>query len=313
MTGPASPTARPRGQLWRPIVATVLLVLVVLLAPLSVVARWTHTHVSDTDGYLATVAPLAKNPAVTAAITDSVTDAITQRVDAPILTQVLRTQVQRFVDSDAFASLWKTANRTAHRQLVGVFTGEGTQQVTVENGKVSLSLAGVTETIKQSLLDRGITAASLIPAIDVSFTIFDSDHIVAVQRGFRVLDATSGPLPFATAALLAAAIVIARRRLRVALIGALCVSAGMGLLAIALAIVRQRYLEALPADVPAAAARAVFDALAAPMWSVLWGWLIAGLVAAAVAAIGWTVWTLTPHHRQAAAPAGAATSPQEKS
>ena len=49
-----------RGWL-RPTAAVVLLVLVVLLAPLSLVARWFHTHIADTGGYVATVAPLSRN------------------------------------------------------------------------------------------------------------------------------------------------------------------------------------------------------------------------------------------------------------
>ncbi|GAA4178890.1 hypothetical protein [Gryllotalpicola koreensis] len=287
---------------WRPAVAVVLLALVVMLAPLSVVARWTHTHVSDTDGYLALVTPLAENAAVQSAITEQATTAITARVDLPGLGALVRSQLQRFVQSDAFPDVWKAANREAHRQFVGVVTGEGTREVTVEDGTVSLSLAGLGEAVRQSLDERGVPGASLIPIIDVSFTIFESEHIVTLQRGFRLLDRTWGLLPFITALLLAAAIAIARSRLRTATIAALCVALGMGLLAIALAVVRARYLAELPQTVSAPAAAAVFDALAAPMRTTLWGWLIAAFGSAVVLAalgIGWTRIVHRPARRTA--------------
>ncbi|AYG02324.1 hypothetical protein [Gryllotalpicola protaetiae] len=297
---------------WRSILVTLLLVLVGLAAPLSVVARWTHTHVSDTDGYLAVVTPLAKDPAIRTAVTDGVTTAVTDRVDLPGLETLVRSQTRRFVDSDAFTSVWTAANREAHRQFVGVVTGDGTGEVTVDDGTVSLNLAGVTESIKQALIDRNVPGASLIPVIDASFTIFESDHIVTLQRWFRLLDGANGPLPFLAAALIAAAVAFARARLRIATIAALCVALGMGLLAIALAVVRARYLDELPQAVSAPAAAAVFDALAAPMWSMLWGWFIAALGSAVVLAALWLGWHRFSRPRPIATSTEAAPPNQEK-
>lgn len=300
-----------RGQ-WRSAVAAALLVLVVLAAPLSVVARWVVANVSDTDGYLAAVSPLATNPAITTAITDSVTTAVTDRVDLPGLDTLVRDQTRRLVESDAFSSVWVAANREAHRQFLGVLTGSGTGEVTVEDGTVSVSLAGVTESIKQALTDRGVPGASLLPVVDASFTIFESEHIVTLQRWFRVLDRSAGPLPFLTAALIAASVIVARARLRTATIAAACVALGMGLLAIALAIVRARYLGALPPSVSLPAATAVFDALAAPMRSALWGWFIAALGSAIVLAALWLGWARVSRHRTRAVSPETAPTEQEK-
>src|SRR6478736_101696 len=74
----ALPVAQPvstsgRTGWWRPVVASVLIVLMAVLAPLSVVARWAHDTVSDTDRYVETVAPLASDPAVQDAIIDRIT------------------------------------------------------------------------------------------------------------------------------------------------------------------------------------------------------------------------------------------------
>ena len=64
-----------------PPVAVLLVVLGRLLAPLALVAVWTNSEVSDTDTYVATVAPLAKEPAVQDAVAQRVTTEIFTRLD----------------------------------------------------------------------------------------------------------------------------------------------------------------------------------------------------------------------------------------
>src|SRR5262245_53871483 len=77
---PAAAAQRRSGR-WRAPVATVLIVLGALLAPLAVVARWAHSEVADTDRYVATITPLATDPAVQEAITNRITNEIFVRVD----------------------------------------------------------------------------------------------------------------------------------------------------------------------------------------------------------------------------------------
>ena len=60
-------------QGWRTIVATLLIVVACLLAPLGVVAVWARNQVTNTDRYVATVTPLAKDPAIQQAVTDRIT------------------------------------------------------------------------------------------------------------------------------------------------------------------------------------------------------------------------------------------------
>src|SRR5262245_776523 len=66
----AGPASRQR---WRAIVATLLIVIGCVLAPLSVAAVWTRNQVTNTDRYVATVTPLANDPAIQNAITDQIT------------------------------------------------------------------------------------------------------------------------------------------------------------------------------------------------------------------------------------------------
>ena len=65
---PVAVPPRPRRQRWRSVVATLLIVIGCILAPISVVAVWTKNLVTDTDRYVATVQPLASDPAIQSAV-----------------------------------------------------------------------------------------------------------------------------------------------------------------------------------------------------------------------------------------------------
>src|SRR5512133_2399992 len=194
----AGPGARQR---WRTVVAVLLIVLACVLAPLSVVAVWTRNQVTNTDRYVATVAPLAHDPAIQNAIADQITtqvftyidvqglinqsvDALSQRGLTPALANQLqafavpiangvqsftRSQVGKVVQSDAFADAWVQANRVAHQQLVAALTGEDGGAITVENDTVSVNLAAFIQVVKQRLVDGGFSVAARIPEVNASF------------------------------------------------------------------------------------------------------------------------------------------------
>jgi hypothetical protein len=75
-----------RRQRWRTILATLLIVVACVLAPLSVVAVWARNQVTNTDRYVATVAPLAGDPAIQRAITDRITTQVFTYIDVRGLT-----------------------------------------------------------------------------------------------------------------------------------------------------------------------------------------------------------------------------------
>ncbi|HET9008168.1 MAG TPA: hypothetical protein VFQ04_15770, partial [Actinomycetes bacterium] len=133
-TEPTPGAGRVGRQRWRSIVATLMIVVACVLAPLSVVAIWTRNQVTNTDRYVATVSPLADDPTIQNAITDQITaqvfnyidvqgltnqavDALTERGLTPALATQLRAlavpiasgvesftrdQVAKVVQSDAF-------------------------------------------------------------------------------------------------------------------------------------------------------------------------------------------------------------------
>ena len=64
---------RNRRMGWRAPVASVLIVIGCVLAPVSVLGVWTANQVSDTSRYVANVEPLVHNPAIQNALTDKLT------------------------------------------------------------------------------------------------------------------------------------------------------------------------------------------------------------------------------------------------
>ena len=78
-----------------------LVVLTAVLAFATVPALYLRSEVIDTDRYVATVAPLASDPAIQAEIADKVTQQITDAVDFQTITR------------DALNELSKTAPRVA--------------------------------------------------------------------------------------------------------------------------------------------------------------------------------------------------------
>ena len=316
-----------RGGWWRAPLVGVLLALVAILSPLSVVAAWAHAEVSSTDRYVNTVTPLATHPAIQEAIIDRVTSEIFARIDIPQITDeaidalaaqgipstaetglralavpldnavqnFVREQVTRLVESQAFEDAWIAANRQAHEQLVVVLTGEGTGDVDVSGGTVSVNLAALIDTVKQTLVDRGFNLVARLPTINASFVIFESDDLTRAQGAFDLLDKMSTILPILTLILLAVAVAVARNRRRTVIAGFLCIAFGMILLGLALAVFRSVYLDAIPTDqIPTSAAAAVYDTLVGLIRMNIRGILFVALIVAFVAWVSGPTATASP-------------------
>jgi hypothetical protein len=301
-------------QRWRTIVAALLLVLACVLAPLSVVAVWARNQVTNTDRYVATVAPLASDPAIQQAITDRITaqvftyidiqgltsqaiDALSERGLSPQLADQLqalagpiaggvesftRTQVAKIVQSQAFADAWTQANRLAHDELVKALTGEGGGAVTVQNDAVSVDLAAFIQTVKQQLTAAGFSLAARIPEVNASFTLFQSADITRVRSGFNLLNTLGVWLPVIVLILIILGVYVAKDHRR-ALVGAgLGVALAMLGLALGLAVFRSIYLNGVPADVlPHDAAAVLYDTILRFLRAGLRTILVLGLVVAA--------------------------------
>nr|WP_239155840.1 hypothetical protein [Streptomyces sp. SID14446] len=281
---------RPTGQRhWvRPFFAVLLIIVAAVLTPLSAVAAWSSDLIGDTDRYVSTMKPLASDPDVQEAVADRVTKAVMQHVDieslltsvapadrprltkalgplsGPItsgLTDFVHSTADKFVSSDAFATLWTDLNRTAHASVDKALTGKGGGAVKLTNDAVVIDLAPVIDRVKQALVDRGLGVAAKIPEVHTDFTVMTSDSIGKAKKLYRLLQIVGFWLPVLTLVLAAGGVLLAIRRRRALVTAALAVAAGAAVLGIALWIFRGIYLDGLPSGVSQPAAGSVFDTL----------------------------------------------------
>ncbi|MEU8675387.1 hypothetical protein [Streptomyces sp. NPDC048560] len=272
----------------RSVLATVLIVLGCLLAPLGIVSAWAADVVGDTDRYVETVAPLASKPHIQEAVANRVTGALMTRLDLSALLSDVAPQdrprlekalgklgdslegaVRSFVHdkareiaaSDAFATIWTEANRKIHASVDKALTGSGGGAVQLDNDTVTLDLAPVVDLVKQRLVDEGMQVAKRIPEIHTDFVLVRSEDVGKVKTYVRVLQIAGNWLPVLAVVLVAGGVLLSQRRRRALITGALAVAATTGLLGIGLHVFRAIYLDALPASVDPDAAGEVYDTL----------------------------------------------------
>ncbi|MDH6135418.1 hypothetical protein P3T37_004833 [Kitasatospora sp. MAA4] len=282
------PSRTGPGRRLQSLLAAVLILLAFLLTPLGVLSVWVNSQVTDTDRYVATVAPLARNPAVQAAVTDRATTAImgylpisslldqVAPTDRPLLSSLLgtvgsavtdgltgfvHTQVASVVGSDSFAALWTQANRAAHAAVDKALTGEGGGAVQIQGNTVTLDLAPLIDQAKSRLVAGGLSVAGRIPTIHTSFVLTESSAVGKARTYLRVLQLAGDWLPVAAVLCAAAGVLLSVRRRRALVTAALAMAVGAGLLTVGLTVFRALYLDKLPSTVDQAAAGAVYDAL----------------------------------------------------
>jgi hypothetical protein len=286
------PTSRAQGRL-RAVGAVVLITLGALLAPAAVIAAWAERTLTDTDRYVATVAPLAADPVLQSAISGRLTGLVMEQIDvgalldevstamdengiaprasaalgaleAPLTSGVqnfVRQAADRVVQSDQFEAVWEQANRTAHEQMVAVMQGaDGALLQIGDDGQLSVQLAPMIELVKQRLVEAGLSIAGSIPEVNATFTIMQTSQLVEVQNRYAQVVALGTWLPWVALILLAAGVLAANNRMRTLIVAGLALAASMLVLGLALTIARGLYLDALTGVVLRLdAAEVVFD------------------------------------------------------
>ncbi len=294
LAAPPPVPATGAGHGWRSVVSATLIIVACVLAPLAVTAVWANRQISDTDRYVATVAPLADEPGVQAAVADEVTAEVIDRIDVSTLTSdivdglarqdlppravaglqaiqvplttgiesFIGSTVDKIVASEEFAKAWVEANRVAHAQVVKLLSGEQGGGVSAQGDQVTINLAPIIAQVKQRLIDQGYTAADKVPEVDKSFVLVSSAGVTKAQRFYGLLDTLGYWLPVISLTLLAIGVYVARSRRRALIAGSLGFVAGMVVLGVGLIVARLLYIDAVPSDVlPASTAGTIFDTL----------------------------------------------------
>jgi hypothetical protein len=240
----AAPPSRTRNGWWRSLLSALCITIAAILVPVSIVGAWARVQLTDEDAFVATLAPLVDDPAVQSMIIDESMEAVNAQVDfdqitadvfdgiaglglppraadalqlleAPAangLESLVTTTVTRVVESDAFAEVWATATRAAHRALVGVSTSDGGGLIVRTDEGVGIQLGAVVERVKQNLVDRGLGAAELIPTVDRVIILGEGDNLATIRTSYAAANTLGLWLPIIAIALFGLGILIARRR-----------------------------------------------------------------------------------------------------
>jgi hypothetical protein len=273
---------------WRWVGAVALFVVASLLFMTSVVAVYVRSQVLNTDRYVETVAPLARDPAVQDAITNRLTDEFMTKLDIAGLTQQLADalkargvpdvvtqlvspivggvrsfisgEIHKVVTSDRFAQFWDSANRTAHEELSAVLTTGKGQFLSAQGTQVSLNAGALLTMVKQRLVDAGFGLAAKVPDTSITIPLFESDQLPRIRTAASLLNTLAWVLPLVSLLLLLAGVLAAPNRRRGLLVGSIAFAVGLLLLLGALTAARTYYLNHLPDTVQSPdAVRVLYD------------------------------------------------------
>jgi hypothetical protein len=298
--------ARLRGQLgpaaehraaarWRAFFAALLITIGVLLAPVSVVAYWTKGYVNDTDRFVASLAPLADDPAVQAYLVDEIVTVVNDNVDIDSITsdlftglegldlpqaakdalalletpaaqgvqQLIESAATNIVASDAFAQLWEQALRTSQTQVIAALEGDTSSALVIsDTGEVGIQLGPIIEEVKKELVDRGFSLAQNIPEVNRTIVVAQSDSLVQARTAYQLLNVLGFVLPLVSLGLIVLGVLVAKRRARTMIWAGLTLALAMALLAAGIAVGRILFISAVsPTYLPNNVAQALYDAV----------------------------------------------------
>jgi hypothetical protein len=247
--------------------AGVAAVLATVLLPVGLLSTWVAGVVTDTDRYVATVAPLATDPVVKRAAVRELDRQATKLVDRAAdqadlasyleaagygelvgpgngtISAAARDQIAAGVhravvsgvESQSFARAWTAANRSAHAELVAVL--EGDDRLVSRDGRISIELGTVLNTITAGLVDQGLIPEGAVPDVRTSFDLAKAEDLEKARAAYGLLDAAGFWLPVLWLAAVVLAVVastdrrpILRRLAAGSLAGVLCLAAALALL-----------------------------------------------------------------------------------
>jgi hypothetical protein len=226
-----------KGHLPRRISAWVLIVLASILIPVSVISVWAIRTVTNTDQYVETMAPLARNPVIVDGLATRATDAlfsthivqnkVTQALPksakplvAPIVTAVhsyMYNLALKVFSSPKFGKLWDTLNRHSHDAVINIFTGKQTplQKKLAKGGQVALNLSPELNNLIDQANSRGVTLFNPIKAASnqgLSFTIVSKDQVSKFSGLFNLIIKLKWIIPIVALVLAILAVLLAVER-----------------------------------------------------------------------------------------------------
>ena len=295
----------------RRVAAAALATVGLLLLPGAIMANWATTQLIETERFVATLAPLADDPAVQDRIIAEVTALVDEQVDIDAVTSELlgglgealdlgpRAQaalelvsapiaagvrslvsdvVTEVVQAPAFSAAWKRSIEVAHTQAIRLLAGSSDSLLTLDrDGTLSLPLGPIVADVRTALVEQGVPFAAAIPDTDRAIVLAEVPNLALARVVYQVGVTVGFWLPWITAALLIGAVLVAPRRPATARTIAIVTLGVAALLAIGFVLARVA-IAAYVGPESSALARSVFDAMTAYAVSTIVALLVLSIV-----------------------------------
>ncbi len=300
----AEGTPKPGKRRGRTIASWVLIVLACIMAVLSVVVVYARNELLNTDTFVSTVAPLAKDKAIQTTVATKVSENLVARTDiqqrvqnalpekAGFLADPITGAVQtatyqitlKLVQSPRFQTLWEQALRRSHAQVDNLLLGNKVGALQSTNGQVTVDLSQIESAAKQQLSAHGLSVFNKLPKYTgAPFVLFQSDQLAKLQRWVKFLNHLALVLPIVSILMFAGAVLVARDRRRGLVHAASGLAVTMALLLIAANVGRNQYLSSLNVHQSKAATAAVIDTVDAALLDTIRIVLVVATIVAIVA------------------------------
>ena len=231
-------TKTRRGHLPRRISAWVLVVLASILIPVSVISVWAIRTVTDTDQYVETMAPLARNEVIVDGLATRATDAlfstgvvqkkVTQALPkkakplvAPVVKEVhsyVYSLALKVFSSPKFGTLWDTLNRHSHDAVINILTGKQTplQKKLSKGGQIALNLSPALNNLVAQANAHGVTLFNPVKSIStgLTFTVVSQKQVSKFSGLFNLIVKLKWAVPVIALvlAILSVALAMERRK-----------------------------------------------------------------------------------------------------
>jgi hypothetical protein len=307
-----APAVAERPGTGRSIAAAICVVLAALLTTPAAIAYWGQRTLNDTQRYVDTVGPLVNSPEVQDAIATTVANAIESQVDveailndvfagviddrprlqrlvgplAGAINGLIDREVRAFVASDAFADIWVRVNTRAQQALVRVLEGDESGAVSVQGDQVVLDVSDVITEVQQRLVARGLTIVENVPIPDVDkqIVLLESPQLQQARTIYAFANPVARWLILVVVALYLAAFLLSRRRPRMTVTIGLVLAVNALLVAWALSIGRQLFINELSGTVFGPASSVFYNTLLAYLER---GWQVFLWLGVILVVVGW--------------------------
>jgi hypothetical protein len=282
---PVEPTKAPkRGRRRiRTILATLLIVVASILAPIAGITVFVRNQLLNTNRYISNITPITHNPAIVASMSTAVTNQLFTRVNvedqlksalppradfiAPQLTNALKTQTEqvttKIIGSNQFNTIWIGMQQRVHRTLVKVLVGDASGTLTTKNGAIVLDLKQLATNVIHELDQKGVHVFDKIPVdkLNPQIVLIKSQGLAGARTVTRALNHLALVLPVLTLVLYLGAIGISPRRRRAVMWSGLGLAIAMAVLGIILGLTRSYLVSAAGQQLSPTAAGDLFDTL----------------------------------------------------